>query len=344
MTGEFAAPLAPALVNTRAAQGGRQVPYIAGWVAIEQANRIFGFDGWSYSVDRLEAIGGGYLALVTVQALGQSRQDVGYAALVPARETGEITADEQDKALKSAVTDAMKRGLRSFGAQFGNQLYNKQGPAADSVAQPTEAPPATEWAGPRCPGNGEPLDKVDKRGKSYHFHTHVTGEQDSYCNGASMRVGEEWVKVEPEPYSEPPPPDRDRGTCSGHHTPFTHTSTATGQHFHQVGPDANPSFCLGTVIVDRQGVTVGYPPGMEPEKNDPLASSPDGDEVDPFDALGPSESSVLHGVCTECPGPLGTGIAWLRKADQWRTRYHPIPGGEHVHQEDRAAVDNGLPF
>jgi hypothetical protein len=43
-------PLDPALVSERETRGGRLVQYIEGWAIINQANRIFGFDGWGAEV------------------------------------------------------------------------------------------------------------------------------------------------------------------------------------------------------------------------------------------------------------------------------------------------------
>ena len=44
------------------------------------------------------------------------------------------TADSHDTAYKGAVTDALKRGLRSFGDQFPNSLNGDSSSAADVVA------------------------------------------------------------------------------------------------------------------------------------------------------------------------------------------------------------------
>ena len=43
---ELIAPLDRANVKTRN-QSGRQLSYVEGWHVIEEANRIFGFDGWT---------------------------------------------------------------------------------------------------------------------------------------------------------------------------------------------------------------------------------------------------------------------------------------------------------
>ena len=49
-----------------------------------------------------------------------SRQDVGFGTGV-----SKTLADSNENAGKEAVTDALKRAMRSFGNQFGNSLYDK---------------------------------------------------------------------------------------------------------------------------------------------------------------------------------------------------------------------------
>ena len=59
-----------------------------------------------------------YSAPVRVTVAGAlSRTDVGFHAVA------EETSDGHDTALKGAVTDGLKRSLRSFGVQFGNSFY-----------------------------------------------------------------------------------------------------------------------------------------------------------------------------------------------------------------------------
>ena len=110
---------------------------------------------------------------------------------------------------------------------------------------------------------------------------------------------------------------------------------------------------VGDLYGEPEGIDLFAPaPSFEAAKSSiseagaveqPLSATED----EAWEALGPSEATpgerekyASHGVCTECPG----NPPWLRKDDAWRTRYHPIPGGEHVHQEDRAAAAEGLPF
>ncbi len=139
-------PLDPALVSQRKGRANRDYVYVEGRTAIDQANRIFGFGGWGYElvgevtqwqnehtdpqtgeVKRVRS----YAATVKVTVPGAPpRTDVGFHTV--AEESGE----GHETAYKAAVTDGLKRALRSFGAQFGNALYGDGG--ADAVASVPE--------------------------------------------------------------------------------------------------------------------------------------------------------------------------------------------------------------
>lgn len=139
----LAAPLDPRRVKQRDAGGGRMVPYLEGFDLIAAANAIFGFDGWSYRIDecRPTTTAHGalmYAATCTVEALGVRRTDVGFGIVETHRRGGNEgidTPQAHETAFKGAATDALKRALRSFGEQFGNELYDKG--ARDA---PREAP------------------------------------------------------------------------------------------------------------------------------------------------------------------------------------------------------------
>ncbi len=140
---QLAQPLPPELVSERITEEGEILRYLEGWRAIEQANAVFGHDGWGAEVvgevayrplpagDRGgNAPAGIYTATVRVTARGcPPHSDVGTAA---ARNQ---TAEEHAAASKAAVTDGVKRALRHFGARFGNGL----GAGLASEA-PSEAP------------------------------------------------------------------------------------------------------------------------------------------------------------------------------------------------------------
>ena len=142
-------PLDPGLVSQRKGRAGRSYSYIEGHSAIDQANRIFGYGGWGYelvgevALREIENVDGktgevqrvrAYCATVRVNVPGaMSRTDVGFHPVV------EDTAEGHDTALKGAVTDGLKRALRSFGDQFGNALYG-DGNADSSTAGAGQGP------------------------------------------------------------------------------------------------------------------------------------------------------------------------------------------------------------
>ena len=132
-------PLDPALVSRRDGRGNRQYDYIEGHTVIDQANRIFGYGGWGYelcgdvSLRRIEKVdvrtgelkvNYAYSAPVKVSVVGAPpRTDIGFHVVTDDNPEGHETA------AKGAVTDGLKRALRSFGDRFGNGLYGDQPPA-----------------------------------------------------------------------------------------------------------------------------------------------------------------------------------------------------------------------
>jgi len=116
---------------------GVSLNYIEAWHAIDEANKIFGFDGWSREtiynkeVCRYECKIGkgdwikigfkvGYEAKVLIRVGDVVREGTG---------TGSgISIDLYDAiegAAKEAESDAMKRALMTFGYRFGLALYDK---------------------------------------------------------------------------------------------------------------------------------------------------------------------------------------------------------------------------
>ena len=153
VTKELEQPLDPSLVSQRKGRAGRFYSYIEGHTVIDQANRIFGFSGWGFElvgdvtlrqIEQLDSKTGevsrirAYSAPVRVTVPGAPpRTDIGFHTV--AEESGE----GHETACKGAVTDGLKRALRSFGEAFGNGLYGdqpasgqpaKQAAAADSLA------------------------------------------------------------------------------------------------------------------------------------------------------------------------------------------------------------------
>lgn len=139
-TAEQNAALAANLDKGRVAtrkQAGRELSYIEGWWAISEANRIFGFDGWSSETVDIRCVsererkigkdnyakdgwGVSYVARVRIVVGGVVREGVGAGHGIDA-DLGQA----HESAIKEAETDARKRGLMTFGNPFGLALYDK---------------------------------------------------------------------------------------------------------------------------------------------------------------------------------------------------------------------------
>ncbi|XP_066580767.1 DNA repair protein RAD52 homolog isoform X2 [Amia ocellicauda] len=153
--------LGPEYISTRQAGGGQKVCYIEGHRVISLANELFGYNGWSHSisqqnVDFVDLINGkfyvGVSAFVKVQLKdGSFHEDVGYGV----SEGQKSKALSLEKARKEAVTDGLKRALKSFGNALGNCILNKQYLMAINKI-PKQPPPDLDPAEMKR-SDGEPL-------------------------------------------------------------------------------------------------------------------------------------------------------------------------------------------
>jgi recombination DNA repair RAD52 pathway protein len=118
---------------------GKFGEYVDGLHVISEANRIFGRNGWSYEITRMEQASGQVFTLkgkegpyeqyrcawfctVRVTVDGVTREG---AAVGTGNGKPENIGDVIESAVKEAETDALKRALRSFGNTFGLALYEK---------------------------------------------------------------------------------------------------------------------------------------------------------------------------------------------------------------------------
>ena len=130
-------------VATRS-QGGMNLSYIESHHAIREANRAFGFDGWDYEIVELSKVSEekntngnnviGYIARVRVRVGDIIREDVGFGSGI-----SKMLADAHEGATKEAVSDAMKRALRTFGDIFGLALYDKKQEHVEKTSAKTSA-------------------------------------------------------------------------------------------------------------------------------------------------------------------------------------------------------------
>ena len=157
-------PIDPELVSQRKGRGGKYFDYLKGHVAIHQANAIFGFGGWGYdlvgdvTMRQFETVDpetgevkltSAYSAPVRVTVAGAPpRTDIGFQWVT------EETPDGHEVASKAAVTDGMKRALRTFGDRFGNGLYGDQ-PTANVPPQPQRVPARANGNPGRNQSNGK---------------------------------------------------------------------------------------------------------------------------------------------------------------------------------------------
>jgi DNA repair and recombination protein RAD52 len=125
----------PSRIKSRT-KGNINLSYLEGFDLIETANKIFGHGNWSYTISSLEQVSQEinsnqntvicYKALIKLNVYSLdhskhiSKEDVGFGTGI-----AKTLADAHEGGAKEAVTDGIKRAMRSFGNQFGNSLYDK---------------------------------------------------------------------------------------------------------------------------------------------------------------------------------------------------------------------------
>ncbi len=200
VTKALAQPLDRSLVSTRQGRAGRIYEYLEGHVVIDQASNIFGRGGWGYDIvgevtlREIETVdsatgevkrGQAYAAKVMLNVPGApSRTDVGFHAVA------EETVDGHETAYKGAVTDALKRALRSFGDQFGNCLYGDQ--TVKAPPRPERVPAKTN-GGPgqsRAQSKGHGESQVEKlRERLIEFAVEQGFDEADVRNAVVKRMG-----------------------------------------------------------------------------------------------------------------------------------------------------------
>lgn len=124
--------LGPEYISYRQAFNNTHIAYIEGWTAINIANRIFGYNGWSSKLRQIKidyidecnqrySIGVSAVVRVSLSD-GTTREDIGFGSADNQR----VKSQAIEKTKKEAVTDALKRALRQFGNALGNCCYDKE--------------------------------------------------------------------------------------------------------------------------------------------------------------------------------------------------------------------------
>ncbi|QFR49392.1 DNA repair protein Rad52 [Sulfurimonas lithotrophica] len=115
-------------------KAGMSFKYLETYDVINVANNIFNYM-WDYTITRLEEVAREvnqnsnhiitYSAIVKVRIYDNQRNFIEREDTGVGIGTAKTIGDAVDNASKSAVSDSLKRCLRSMGAQFGNDLYSK---------------------------------------------------------------------------------------------------------------------------------------------------------------------------------------------------------------------------
>ena len=119
-------PIDPKVVAFRQ-QGNMQLAYLESWYVINEANRIFGFDGWQSETVQLDCVQSDefcvtYIAKVRVTIGDVIREGVGAGH---GKGKNVNLGDKHESAVKEAESDARKRAFMQFGSQFGLSLYDR---------------------------------------------------------------------------------------------------------------------------------------------------------------------------------------------------------------------------
>jgi DNA repair and recombination protein RAD52 len=115
-------------------KAGMSFKYLETYDVINVANTIFNYM-WDYTITRLEEVAREtnqngnhaitFSAIVKVKIYDENRNFIEREDTGVGTGTARSIGDAIDNASKSAVSDSLKRVLRSLGAQFGNDLYQK---------------------------------------------------------------------------------------------------------------------------------------------------------------------------------------------------------------------------
>lgn len=132
--------------------------YVEAHYVIQEANKVFGRDGWSNTIVSYEPAYTG----IGQDSRGNEQHQICYSAVVEVEvkgldENGNITStkrqgsatgsgyskkapDAHDSALKSAESDAIKRALKNYGNRFGLALYDdsREGVGSNTTKEQVE--------------------------------------------------------------------------------------------------------------------------------------------------------------------------------------------------------------
>ena len=168
-TQQLSQPINPDNVSFREGGGGLKLAYVESWHVIQEANRIFGFGGWSSETLEARLVSEAkdnygnsifsYIAKVRVTVGDVIREGYGSGH---GRGGKMSDGEKHESAIKEAESDARKRALMQFGDQFGLSLYDKeQNWAKQTQKEPSVTEMALKWI-QKAPSQKH-LDEIKKR-------------------------------------------------------------------------------------------------------------------------------------------------------------------------------------
>jgi len=130
-------------------KAGMSFKYLETYDIINVANTIFNYM-WDYTITRLEEVAREtnqnanhvitFSAIVKVKIYDAQRNFIEREDTGVGTGTARMLGDAIDNASKSAVSDSLKRSLRSLGGQFGNNLYSKTPTTSQNQQQNYQQP------------------------------------------------------------------------------------------------------------------------------------------------------------------------------------------------------------
>ncbi|WP_373035567.1 Rad52/Rad22 family DNA repair protein [Sulfurimonas sp.] len=130
-------------------KAGMKFSYLETYDCINVANTIFNYM-WDYTITSLQEVNREvnqnsnhvitFSAIVKVKIYDNQRNCIEREDTGVGIGTARTVGDAIDNASKSAVSDSLKRALRSLGAQFGNNLYAKTPNISQSQQQNYQQP------------------------------------------------------------------------------------------------------------------------------------------------------------------------------------------------------------
>jgi len=128
-------------------KAGMSFKYLETYDVINVANTMFNYM-WDYTISRLEEVAREtnqngnhvitYSAIVKVKIYDAQRNFIEREDTGVGTGTARMLGDAIDNASKSAVSDSLKRSLRTMGSQYGNNLYSKTPNLTQNHQQPAQ--------------------------------------------------------------------------------------------------------------------------------------------------------------------------------------------------------------